>query len=125
VNPEWCFDPDLDTSTRGWLAEALEAQVTEWFRVTRAELRNRFDKHGKNRCEASLYCAQLSALGLPLNLEYLCLLACVRDKAEPIECVVFVGTETYCRRKCDEYQSKVITFTKSQRGQALIIERAL
>ena len=125
MNYDWCFQEGIDDWTRAWLSEALEAQITEWFRVTRSELRNRLDKHDKNRAEASLYCAQLTAPGLAGNLEYLCLLACERDKAEPTECVVFVGTKTYTRRKCDEYQAQVIEHTKRQGGNALIVERDL
>jgi hypothetical protein len=122
MNYDWCFQEGIDDWTRAWLTEALEAQVTEWFDVTRSELRNRLDKHGKNRTEASLYCAQLTAPGLAGNLEYLCLLACERDKAEPTECVVFVGSETYTRGKCDEYQAHVIDLTKNQPGgKALIV----
>jgi hypothetical protein len=37
--------------------------------------------------------------------------------------VVFVGSETYTSRKCDEYQAHVIEYTKRQGGNALIVER--
>jgi hypothetical protein len=103
----------------------LATRIAKWFRVIYAEVRNRLDKHGKNRTEASLYCAQLTAPGLDGNLEYLCLLACERDKAEPTECVVFVGSDTYTRGKCDEYQAHVIEHTKRQGGEAFIVERDL
>jgi hypothetical protein len=125
MKSEWRFDSDLDDRTRTWLTKALEARVTEWLDVTRSELRNRLAKHDKNRTEASLYCAQLTAPGLPGNLEYLCLLACERDKAEPTECVVFVGSDTYTRGKCDEYQAHVIEHAKREGGKATIVERDL
>jgi hypothetical protein len=124
MKANWRFEEGIDDSIRACLTKALEAQVTEWLGVTEAELRNRLDKHGKNRTEASLYCAQFTAPGLA-GLEYLCLLACERDKAEPTKCVVFVGSETYTSRKCDEYQAHVIEHTKRQGGNALIVERDL
>src|ERR1700730_2634951 len=124
MNYDWCFQEGIDDWTRAWLTEALEAQATEWFDVTRSELRNRLDKHGKNRTEASLYCAQFTAPGLA-GLEYLCLLAFLSAKNTPTQCVVFVGSETYTSRKCDEYQAHVIEHTKRQGGNALIVERDL
>jgi hypothetical protein len=47
--------------------------------------------------EASLEGNELTAEGLPENLSYLFLLACERDKAEPRQASVFVGSYTYTR----------------------------
>jgi hypothetical protein len=122
INPDWYFAPELDDQTRAWLTEALEPAESEWFDVTRSELRNRLNQPGKNPTEASL-CAQLTAPGLAGNLEYLCLLACERDKAEPTEFVVFVGSEAYTRRQCDRFQNHVIEHAKNSGGEATVVER--
>jgi hypothetical protein len=95
MKANWRFEEGIDDSIRAWLTKALEAQVTEWLDVTEAELGNRLDKHGKNRTEASLYCTQLTAPGLA-GLEYLCLLACERDKAEPTN-AWFLSAATHTR----------------------------
>jgi hypothetical protein len=62
---------------------------------------------------------------LPENLSYLFLLVCERDKTEPRQASVFVGSYTYTRGKCDEVQALVIEHYKCRGGKALIVERDL
>jgi pyruvate-formate lyase len=123
VNSEWRFDPDLDDCARARLIEALKPVVSRSFSDTRKELRNRLAKHPELNHVASLGGTELTGQSLVGKLSYLCLFSCNRSQAEPVQCVVFVGSETYTSRKCDEYQAHVIEHTKRQGGNALIVER--
>jgi hypothetical protein len=120
---DWYFDPALDDQTVAWLTKALQALVANWFDVTYAEVRDHLSKHPNQKYAASLKGAELTAQGLAQNMSYLCLLTCDRDIREPTQCLIFVGSETYTRAKCDEFQAHVLKHAKSQPGaETLIVE---
>jgi hypothetical protein len=125
MNYDWCFQEGIDDSEQAWLIKALEPSVTPRFNDTRLELRARLNKYGENRTEASLYDAR-ARVNNSLEIEYLCLMECERDKPEPIQSAVFVGSGAYTRAKCDEIQARVIDHTKNQPAakRSLLSERS-